>query len=372
MRKTYRIGANSYQWNYFCVTPLNNNTTISWQLSGRGASLAPNLTMEYSTDRLTWHNYTAGTDITTSVPVYFKGNNSSLANLVQTDARTWWYYKLVSDNYIDLSGQLRSLVKPTYTENELSCNITSAGLGWPGNISIFSDNTYIHSVKDLIIDLTIGTIYKDGRYKGSYTLAGLFRGCSALIDTPIFANNVSAIPAPGTLDYLYAEMFKDCTSLVNVYTLPILNTYTGRYTFQSMFEECTSLAIPPKLPATTLSEGCYRQMFRGCISLTELPQLPATILPDNCYKYMFWINDYMNVSNPTGNTYIILSTQQRLGAGIHNTPYEFKIPYNATGSTTGTDSTLGMFERDTAFTETAVQTPALNTIYYCSLPTASD
>ena len=34
-----------------------------------------------------------------------------------------------------------------------------------------------------------------------------------------------------------------------------------------MFNGCTSLTQAPALPATTLSDSCYRDMFKGCASL---------------------------------------------------------------------------------------------------------
>ena len=46
------------------------------------------------------------------------------------------------------------------------------------------------------------------------------------------------------------------------------------------------------LPATTLSNNCYRQMFKGCRSITTAPNLPATTLTSSCYSQMF-----MNCTN---------------------------------------------------------------------------
>jgi len=43
------------------------------------------------------------------------------------------------------------------------------------------------------------------------------------------------------------------------------------------------------LPATTLTDSCYKYMFLGCAGLTTLPSglLPATSLADDCYHAMF-------------------------------------------------------------------------------------
>ena len=54
-------------------------------------------------------------------------------------------------------------------------------------------------------------------------------------------------------------------------------------TFAGLFDGCASLTSSPKLPATTLSDGCYLKMFYNCTSLTQAPVLPATTLTNNCY-----------------------------------------------------------------------------------------
>ncbi len=63
--------------------------------------------------------------------------------------------------------------------------------------------------------------------------------------------------------------------------------------YYRLFYNCTSLVAAPMLPATQLSEGCYREMFRGCTSLVTAPVLPATLMTagnvtlDSCYQNMF-------------------------------------------------------------------------------------
>jgi hypothetical protein len=42
------------------------------------------------------------------------------------------------------------------------------------------------------------------------------------------------------------------------------------------------------LPATTLTNDCYRAMFSGCTNLTTAPVLSATTLVTRCYMRMFY------------------------------------------------------------------------------------
>lgn len=79
------------------------------------------------------------------------------------------------------------------------------------------------------------------------------------------------------MSLLYGDDFEDKL------TLP------RHYVFVGLFNGCTGLKSIPKLPATTLSQYCYRQMFGGCTSLTDISdlELPATTLARGCYGLMF-------------------------------------------------------------------------------------
>ena len=57
--------------------------------------------------------------------------------------------------------------------------------------------------------------------------------------------------------------------------------------YRAMFYGCTSLVKAPALPATTLAKSCYYAMFNECYSLIKTPVLPATTLVEECYYGMF-------------------------------------------------------------------------------------
>ena len=84
------------------------------------------------------------------------------------------------------------------------------------------------------------------------------------------------------------EVCGNIMSLVNSNNFSNLTTVNSR-AFMQLFRNCTGLTDASKLvlPATTLTEWCYRNMFYGCTSLTTAPALPATTLADNCYTAMF-------------------------------------------------------------------------------------
>jgi hypothetical protein len=62
----------------------------------------------------------------------------------------------------------------------------------------------------------------------------------------------------------------------------------GTYNFCSMFKKLKVVSAENLiLPATTLTQYCYRALFSWCTYLEEAPQLPATTLAKGCYWYMF-------------------------------------------------------------------------------------
>ena len=136
----------------------------------------------------------------------------------------------------------------------------------------------------------------------------MFRGCTSLTTVTNLPNNTTD---NCNLDEgLYAGMFADCASLVEI---PELNfnshdaLFEGTFEFctslerapgkivvngnwsvcQSMFAGCSSLVEAPELPGTNLDNYCYRQMFMDCTSLVEAPELPAQYLSEECYALMF-------------------------------------------------------------------------------------
>ena len=87
------------------------------------------------------------------------------------------------------------------------------------------------------------------------------------------------------MKHAFYKLFKDCTSLTKAPALPATTLTQSCYKY--MFNGCTSLTKAPALPATSLAETCYHGMFLGCTSLTEVPILQATRLGTRCYWIMF-------------------------------------------------------------------------------------
>ena len=107
--------------------------------------------------------------------------------------------------------------------------------------------------------------------------------CSGDIRTLVDYDNYVTV---STADARFCYLFKACASLTTAPELPATTLTEGCY--RAMFYHCAGLTTAPKLPATTLAKECYYQMFQSCTSLTTAPELPATTMAEACYGYMFW------------------------------------------------------------------------------------
>ena len=85
--------------------------------------------------------------------------------------------------------------------------------------------------------------------------------------------------------YNFCSIFKlaECVSAENL-VLPA--TSLTNYCYRAMFSRCSTLIIAPQLPATTLATGVYWYMFESC-NITTAPDLLATTLVNECYGNMF-------------------------------------------------------------------------------------
>ena len=96
------------------------------------------------------------------------------------------------------------------------------------------------------------------------------------------------LPATTMTQLCYRAMFYGCTGLTRVPALPA--TTLARECYASMFNTCTGLTSVPEdlLPVTTLADFCYNSMFSSCSNLKNVPALPATTLANSCYGNMFY------------------------------------------------------------------------------------
>ena len=85
--------------------------------------------------------------------------------------------------------------------------------------------------------------------------------------------------------YNFCSLFK-CCGVVSAENLVLPATTLTNFCYRAMFSKAHSLVVPPALPATTLSQGCYYYMFEEC-PFSSAPDLPALTIANQSYYYMF-------------------------------------------------------------------------------------
>lgn len=90
----------------------------------------------------------------------------------------------------------------------------------------------------------------------------------------------------------------DCYVYGNAMSLVYYTDFAGKteltekYVLQKLFVNNSHIknyeSLDVVLPATTLSESCYKMMFYGCTGITRAPELPAVTLTKDCYNRMFY------------------------------------------------------------------------------------
>jgi hypothetical protein len=210
---------------YLCFTAEADNVQIGMKQSYEDA---PSVTIQYSTDKSTWNNFTPDeTDryfctLNTGDKVYLKGNVDTFYDLGYEE-----YNYFISTGNFKASGSIDSL-------RNFSTTLTYSCYG-----CLFESCTGLTSASELEL---LATTLADNCYNS------MFSGCISLTTAP------SVLPA---------------TTLAN-------NCYN------SMFSGCISLTKAPELPATTLASNCYYRMFYNCTSLYKVTCLATNISASNC------------------------------------------------------------------------------------------
>lgn len=218
------------------------------------------------------------------------------------------------DCYAELSGSSSTTVSATceynpthdYSKDYLTFRVTSGGtLRWMSNGSGYA-KTIEYSINDgNWTSITAGsssyiTVATSDvvRFRGTNTTyagskanyAGFDSGGTAVFDIEgnimslIYGDNfVGQTAMTGT--YNFCSIFK-LSKVVSAENLILPATTLTNYCYRAMFSLCPNLVTPPALPATTLAQGCYWYMFEKC-PMTTAPDLPATTLVKECYGNMF-------------------------------------------------------------------------------------
>lgn len=91
-----------------------------------------------------------------------------------------------------------------------------------------------------------------------------------------------------TASYQLANLFRLNYSIVSAENLVLPATTLSDYCYRAMFNMAGMLETAPVLSAATLTIGCYEMMFEDCSSLTAITCLATDISADGCTNS--WVN----------------------------------------------------------------------------------
>ena len=150
----------------------------------------------------------------------------------------------------------------------------------------FDGGTATYDISGNIMSL----IYGDN-FIGETTLSGSYNFCSLFKQSKVVSAENLILPATSLTECCYRAMFSKCTTLEVAPALPA--TTLGAYCYYYMFEEC-AITSAPELLAPTLASNCYGNMFKSCTSLNYILCLAVDKSASGCLTN--WVS---NVS-PTG------------------------------------------------------------------------
>ena len=145
-----------------------------------------------------------------------------------------------------------------------------------------------------------------------------------------------------TDNYAFCSLFKWCNTLTSAENLVLPATTLTECCYRAMFSNCTNMTVAPKLPATTLAPMCYWYMFEKCTLITSI-ELPAKTLvgtsnSDGCYGHMFTSTTNLTYIKCLADNPNTIYTYQWLYAGKTGTFVKAKgveWPSEASGIPTG-------------------------------------
>ena len=144
----------------------------------------------------------------------------------------------------------------------------------------FSGGTATYNIEGNVMSL----IYGDN-FSGQTTLTTAWALANVFNASNVISAENLIMPATTLTDYCYRATLANCIHLTTPPELPATTLSEGCYWY--MFDNDVAMTTAPDLPSTTLAVGCYVGMFHKCSGLTTAPDLSATTLPVSAYTSMF-------------------------------------------------------------------------------------
>ena len=180
------------------------------------------------------------------------------------------------------------------------------------NYSGFDGGTAMYNIEGNIMSLQYSDDFKENNaLRSSWSFCSLFKQSNI-----VSAKNL-ILPATSLTDYCYRALFSKAAYLIEPPALPATSLSVGCYWY--MFENCP-ITKAPELKALTLANESYGHMFEGCASLSYVKCLALNRNATNCTQD--WIK---NVAS-TGT--FIKNPDTEWGTGTSGVPDNWEVVDN--------------------------------------------
>ena len=132
------------------------------------------------------------------------------------------------------------------------------------------------------------TQYSDGNKDHASCFSGgtAYYNIEGNIMSLIGGDNFTGLTSFNDVKWVFHDLF-NTSNIVSAENLIMPATTLTECCYRAMFAHSQYLTTAPELPATALANFCYGFMFQDCRQLTTAPELPASTVPASGYNGMF-------------------------------------------------------------------------------------
>lgn len=171
----------------------------------------------------------------------------------------------------------------------------------------------------------------EGMVSGNTLSCKMYGNIMSLANGDNFENSLTLTYASA-----FSQSFYNIIGLADASNVVMPATTITNYCYRYAFADCTNLVDGPnELPAKTLANSCYRNMFQACNNLKNGPDLPAEMLVTNSYYRMFYNCSALNYVKCLATNISASNSHSDWVYGVQTTSGKFVKSPNITESTWG-------------------------------------
>ena len=309
----YRLNQEGIYSEYTTPITISEDTFVEAYSTYRGrVSSVVNQNCEYSpvhhyeNDYLTFRIRTAGN-------LYWRGNSGNTKTIEYSLNDGTWTTLTSNTTPPTITVAANDVVRFRGTNNSYATSKSAySGFGY-GEAGTSGQENYDTNAPELDIEGNIMSLVYGDNFVGQTTFnGGIFNFCSLFKKLKCISAENLILPATTLTQYCYRAMFSWCTYLTKAPQLPATTLAKGVYWY--MFEKC-AITTAPDLLAEHLVAECYGSMFVNCSSLNFIKCMAIDgFNQTNCKQT--WVNGVSSSGTFVKDSGVAVSTWQRGTSGI--------------------------------------------------------